>query len=736
MQLLANLASLPGDQCLDRLVHTLPSRLVPMGWRAMLVFLCGGAASATAQPLVGQLPVVTVTVTRSEKAPFDTSASVDVLDGERLRADGRAQLNLSESLALTPGVLARDRQNQAQDLQLSVRGFGARSTFGVRGVRLYVDGIPATMPDGQGQLSHVDLGSAERVEALRGPFSSLYGNSSGGVMQIFTQQGEGPPTVTPSAAFGSDGFYRSGLKVTGRRGAMGYTLNASRFSTDGYRVHSAAVRDLANARFDWKLQNDRELMLVVNHVNARADDPLGLSRAQFEASARAADVAASLFNTRKSVRQSQLGLVYVHPLGGGQQLRAMVYQGMRSTVQYQSIPVAVQINPLHPGGVIDLARDYGGLDLRWTAQTTLAERPLEVVAGLAYDTLREQRRGLQNFSGTTLGVAGALRRNETNRVNSLDPYAQASWTLAPRWTLNAGVRRSTVRFDSADQYIVGANRDDSGSARYAATLPAAGLVFAVSPDLRVYTAAGKGFETPTFNEVAYRANGATGLNFALRPSKSNNIEVGIKARSAAGAATRFEWTGAAFQTTTQDEIVSQTNVGGRSTFQNAGATRRRGLELAASVTPAADWLVQLSYTLLDARYRDGFASCAVSPCAVPNLLVPAGNRIPGIARSALAVEAGWRPQQGWRGGVEARWLGDVPVNDLNSDTAAAFFTAAVHVGYLFEAGGWKLATTARIENLFDKKYAGSVIVNEGNGRYFEPAAGRSLLLSVSGSYAF
>lgn len=732
----ANPHSLPADHRLDQFAGRLPRQWGPLGWPVVLACLCGGAAPAAAQPLAAQLPVVTVTVTRSEKAPFDTPASVDVLDGERLRADGRAQLNLSESLALTPGVLARDRQNQAQDLQLSVRGFGARSTFGVRGVRVYVDGIPATMPDGQGQLSHVDLGSAERVEVLRGPFSSLYGNSSGGVMQIFTQQGEGPLTITPSAAFGSDGFYRSGLKVTGRQGAMGYTLNASRFTTDGYRERSAAVRDLVNARFDWKLQGDRELMLVVNHVDARADDPLGLSRAQFDASARAADAAARVFNTRKSVRQSQLGLVYVHPLGGGQQLRAMVYQGSRATVQYQAIPVAVQNNPLHPGGVIDLARDYGGVDVRWTAQTTLADQPLEVVAGLAYDTLREQRRGLQNFSGATLGVAGALRRNETNRVNNLDPYAQASLTLAQRWTLNAGVRRSTVSFDSADQFVVGANRDDSGRAKYAATLPAAGLAFAVSPHLRLYTAAGKGFETPTFNEVAYRANGATGLNFALRPSKSNNIELGLKGRSPPGAGTRFEWTAAAFQTTTQDEIVSQTNVGGRSTFQNAGATRRRGLELAASVAPAADWLAQLSYTLIDARYRDSFASCAVSPCVVPNLLVPAGNRIPGIARSALAFEAGWRPAKGWRGGVEARWLGDVPVNDLNADAAAAFLTVAAHVGYLFEAGGWKLATTARIDNLFNKKFAGSVIVNEGNGRYFEPAAGRSLLLSVSGSYAF
>ncbi len=698
-----------------------------------LYVLAAGSSAQTLAP-------VAVTATRTAQAPFDAPASVDVLDGERLRADGRAQLNLSESMALVPGVLARDRQNQAQDLQLSIRGFGARSTFGVRGVRIYVDGIPATLPDGQGQLSHIDLGSAERIEVLRGPFSALYGNSSGGVVQVFTQQGEGSPVITPSAAFGSDGFTRAGVQASGSQGLLGYTLGVNQFNTDGYKAHSAASRSLGNARLDWDLASGGKLTLVANQVRLRADDPLGLTRAQFDASPQSADASALLFNTRKTVQQTQAGLVYEYPLEGGSQLRAMVYLGERATVQYQAIPVAVQAGALNPGGVIDLARSYGGADLRWTHRTTASGYPLTLVAGLAYDTLREHRLGFQNFTGSgagpMLGVQGALRRDDSNRAVNLDPYAQVDLKLSTRWALNAGVRRSTVRFESTDQYITAANGNDSGSARFSATLPVAGISFAPTRDWRLYAAAGKGFETPTLNEIAYRANGATGLNFELRPARSNNIEAGMKWRTPAGEPTRVEINTAVFQTTTQDEIVSQTNVGGRSTFQNAGATRRRGLELAASLQLPEHWLLALSGTVLDARYQGGFTSCSASPCAVPSLVIPAGNRIPGVARTALAAELGWRPPHGWRGGVEVRYLSQVFADDRNTAAAAAFAVTGAHVGYVLDAGRWQVTTTARIDNLTGKKYAGSVIVNEGNGRYFEPAAGRTGLLSVTGRYAF
>ncbi len=691
-----------------------------------------------ASPALAQvtLPQVTVTATRTEASPFDVPASVEVVDGARLRAAGRPEVSLSESLALVPGVAARDRQNYAQDLQLSIRGFGARSTFGVRGVRIYVDGIPATMPDGQGQLSHIDLASAARIELLRGPFSVLYGNSSGGVMQVFTQGGDGPPVVSSSLAVGSDGLVRPGLRVSGSTPALGYVVSANHFSTDGWRDHGSAARDLFNARLDFKRAEGSEWTLVANSVDLRADDPLGLARAQFEAAPRSADTAAATFDTRKTVRQSQLGLTHEHRLGGGDRLRLMVYGGQRDTVQFQAIPVGPQANALHPGGVIGLERRYAGADLRWAGKRRLGGGPLEVVAGLAYDHMNEHRLGWQNFAGAALGVQGALRREEDNEVANLDPYLQAEWKFAPRWSFTAGVRHSTVRFSSNDRYIAGSNGDDSGAVRYSATLPVAALMYKLSVQTHVYAAAGRGFETPTFNELAYRPDGTAGLNFALRPSRSANLELGIKGRTPADSAWRGEWSAAVFRTRTRDEIVTQTNSGGRSTFRNAGATERQGLEAAWSVAPAPDWRVQLAQTWLDARYRDAFATCSAAPCTAAAQVVPAGNRIPGIARSMSALELAWTPARGWQGGVEVRRSSAVPVNDSNTDAAPSFTTLALHGGYVFDFDRWTLSATARIDNLLDRRYAGSVIVNEGNGRYFEAAPGRGWVAKLAASYRF
>ena len=697
---------------------------------ALMVAACVLPAPVGAQTLAP----VAVTATRTELPPFDVPASVDVVDGDSIRGDGRAQVNLAESLSLLPGLLARDRLNQAQDMQLSVRGFGARSTFGVRGVRLYVDGIPATMPDGQGQLSHIDLASVGRLELLRGPFSVLYGNSSGGVLQVFTQEGEGSPVLGTTLATGSYGLTRIDTKASGSAGSLGYVLSAGQLNTQGFREHSAAQRRAGNARLDLTLSNDSRLTLVANSLTLDAQDPLGLSRAQFDTAPSSVDPSAIRFNTRKTVSQQQLGAVYEYKISADNQLRFMLYGGQRDTKQFQSIPVSVQANPLHPGGVIGLERSYGGLDARLTRRAMLAGLPLEVVAGLAYDTMREERRGWQNFQGSILGVQGALRRNENNSVNNLDPYVQASVKLDERWTVNAGLRRSLVRFNSDDNYIVGVNGNDSGNLRYSATLPALGVSYAPSDQWRFYAAAGRGFETPTFNELAYRITG-TGLNLALQPSRSNNLEAGMKWRSQAAEAPRMEATAAVFHTATQNEIVTQSNLNGRSTFQNAGATRRRGLELAGSIAPKAHWLAQASYTLLDAQYIDAFA-CPVNANLCPAGRVAAGNRLPGVARHALAVSVGWRPPTGWRAGLDARYLGKVMVNDINSDAAASFTTLGAHLGYAAEIDRWTLAATARMDNLTGRRYAGSVIVNEGNARYFEPAAGRNHVLNLSASYKF
>jgi iron complex outermembrane receptor protein len=678
----------------------------------------------------GALREITVSTPRGEVAPFNVPGSVDRIDGSEMR-DSRLQVNLSESLGAVPGLQVQNRLNYAQDLQLSIRGFGARSTFGVRGVRLYVDGIPATLPDGQGQTSNIDIGSVDRVEVLRGPFSALYGNSSGGVVQAFTASGEGSPRLSYALAGGSFGTWRQSLQLSGSQGEVDYLLDASRFHTDGWREQSAARRDIANGKLGIALDNGDKLTLIMNSVRIEAQDPLGLTADQYALAPRLAPLAAQ-YDTRKTVEQTQAGLLYERRIDARQGLRLMLYSGERKTTQYQSIPPSAQQSPLHAGGVIDLSRQYGGIDLRWSAALTLADRPLDVVAGLGYDTLREKRKGYENYVGPVaspvLGVRGRLRRNELNEVWNLDPYAQATWRFTDRWTLEAGVRRSSVHFDSRDRYIVGANRDDSGSARYSQTLPVASLRYQATPDLALYGSVGRGFETPTLNELSYRANGASGLNFALRPSVNDSVELGAKARLAGGLLTA-----ALFQTRTRDEIVTDTNVGGRATFQNAGRTKRNGFELGWQHETANHWRTQLAYTWLAATYRDAF--CSPSPCATGNA-VAAGSRIPGIARQSLFASLGWVPPEGFRAGVEMRALGRIQANDVNTAVASGYAVAAVYAGYLKKWERWEFNAFARVDNLFDRRYVGSVIVNEGNGRYYEPAAGRNWTVGLSGAYRF
>jgi len=698
--------------------------------RTALALAASTAAAAQAAPTV--LEPVVVTATRTETAPFDLPASIDRIDGEALRA-GRAQVNISEGLGQVPGLLARDRQNYAQDVQISVRGFGARASFGIRGVRVYVDDIPATLPDGQGQITNAELGTVGRVEVLRGPFSALYGNSSGGVISIYSEVPGGPPRLDAGIAFGSDGLQRVGISSSGKAGAIAYTLGASRFQTDGDRQHSAAERRLGNARLSFKLGSDTQLTLIANSVELpEAQDPLGLSRAQWQADPRGVDPSAISFNTRKTMKQEQGGLVLEHGIDASNTLRVMVYQGHRTTTQFQSIPVATQANPLHPGGVIDLARDYQGADIRWRWKGQIGNGGASVVAGIAADELREHRLGYQNFIGTTLGVQGALRRDETNRVSNADPYLQAQWQPTAAWLITAGVRRAKVGFTSTDAYITKTNPDDSGAASYAATLPVLGASYAFSEGLHVYATAGKGFETPTLNELAYRASGATGLNFGLQASVSRSVETGLKARPWAGA----ELTLALFETHTEHEIVTQTNVGGRATYQNAGATRRRGLEAAGSwqITPTLQ--AQAAATGLDARYRDSFLTCTATPCAAANQQVKADNRIPGVARTAVYGSLTWQPAGGWRLGTEVRSLSKVWVNDLNTDAAPGYATVAAFAGYQLSLGPWDLGALLRVDNLADRRYAGSVIVNDGNSRFFEPAPGRTWLASANATYRF
>ena len=667
---------------------------------------------------------VVVTATRLEAvSAFDAPASTSVVS----LGDGgaRSQAALSEVLDGIPGLLARERQNLAQDTQLSIRGFGARSTFGVRGLRLYADGVPATMPDGQGQVSHFNMLGADRVEVVRGPFSALHGNSSGGVIQLWSDIPDEGHEARAQASFGSHDSTVIGVRLRGAGDLLGYSVSASVLDTQGYRDHSAARRESINAKLRLK-PGAGTLDLLLNHFNAPdAKDPLGLTRAQAWQDPRQASPVATQYDTRKSVRQDQLGAVYDWPFAHGHLLRAMAYGGRRDVEQYLALPIAAQGNPLNSGGVIDLDNDYGGADVRWSWTGDVAGRPFELSAGINADRQRQHRRGYENFVGTTLGVRGALRRNERNQVANADQYAQAWWQLAPRWSLLVGARHSRVDFRSDDAYVTAANPDDSGRVVYERTTPVAGLVFAPTDALRLYASVGRGFETPTFNEVGYRADGGAGLAFDLRPATSRNTELGLKWRSRQGA--RIE--AALFRADTDDELAVARNVGGRSSFRNVGAARREGVEVQADLPLHAAWQLRFAYTWLDATFRDSFPICTASGCTSPVVQVAAGTRIPGVARQQASARLRWQGVQ-WNASAQVIAVGDVTVNDTGSERAPGYGLLNLELVRDWAPGTGRLQGFARIDNALDRFHIGSVIVNEGNGRFYEPGADRTFTVGL------
>ncbi|MEO4111677.1 TonB-dependent receptor [Acinetobacter pittii] len=665
------------------------------------------------------LPTLHVEATRTDTTYLQTPASVFRIDAPQV--DTSSQVNLTEVVKGIPSLQLRNRENYAQDLQLSMRGFGARSTFGVRGIRLYVDGIPATMPDGQGQTSNIDLSSLDHVEVLTGPFSSLYGNSSGGTILTSTKEGQGKDSIELSYSGGSHDKSRAGLVLQG--GAKGanepsYVISSSYFDTDGYREHSGAEKVLNNAKLSWNLDDGSKINWVTNYVKIHADDPQGLTRDQWNANPKQQVPFLKQFNVRKDIEQTQTGVTWSKPINDKNELYAMAYLGNRQVTQYQSIPKSTQDASInHAGGVIDFERDYYGADFRWTGKELLPNTTLSV--GVALDAMDEDRKGFENFNlvngQPSYGVKGNLRRDEDNTLWNIDPYLQASWQFLPTWRLDTGVRYSNVHYKSKDNYL--SNGDDSGKTDYSKVLPSAALSWQILPELMAYVSYAKGFETPTFTEMAYRPDGESGFNFDLTASTSNTYETGLKSQNQLG-----DFTLAVFQTKTKDDIVSAGNSNGRSTFRNADKTLREGLEFAWNKKLWRDLTATASYTYLDATFD------ADIPALGSIAQISSGNAIPGIAKNQAYASLAWQPSHGLYGGVDVQYMDKVYVNDTNSDSAPSYSVTSANVGYAWVMGDWKVNSFARVDNLFDKNYAGSVIVNDSTqpvGRYFEPADGRN-----------
>ena len=570
--------------------------------------------------------------------------------------------------------------------------------------------------------------------------ASLYGNSSGGTILAETKEGQGKDSIQVGLNAGSHHKQQANIQLQGgseQANQPAYVISSSYFDTDGFRDHSAAQKVLNNAKLTWNLEDGSKINWVMNRVDIDADDPQGLKHEQWKANPKQVNDSKNTYNVRKEIEQTQTGLTWTKPLNDQQELYSMFYLGNRQVVQYQSIPKcginkvtgecipnSSQLNPRHAGGVIDFDRDYYGADFRWTGKEVLPNTTL--VAGVALDRMVEDRKGYENYDDTgRYGVKGDLRRDEKNTLWNLDPYVQASWQFLPTWHLDTGLRYSNVHYESDDHYIVAGNGDDSGSTDYQKLLPSVALGWEILPELYAYASYGKGFETPTFTEMAYPTLATSGINFDLKPASSDTYELGLKSQNAFGM-----FTLAVFNTVTKNDIVPDDANAGRNTFRNAEQTLRQGAELAWQHQLWQDLKLSASYSYLDATFDADIAATTTKP------LIEKGTYIPGIAKNQAFTRIAWQPKQGFQAGLEARYMDKIYVDDINSDTAPSYTVVAANVGYLWVNRDWKVNSYARVDNLFDRNYVGSVIVNDGNSRFFEPVDGRNFSVGMSVTKAF
>ena len=689
--------------------HPLSSTLIKTAAALAAAALCHTVAQAQT------LDDIVVSASRSEQRSFDAPAAIQSVDRTTIENAG-PQVNLSESLNRVPGLTILNRQNYAQDLQVSIRGFGARSPFGIRGIRLLVDGIPATTPDGQGQGSSISLTSTDRIEVLRGPLAQLYGNSSGGVIQAFTREAPEQPEFSAQLYTGSYGLRRSDWQYAGRVGDYGLVADYSTFDTDGFRDNSQTKRKQFNGKLSFGPSEKTRVNVVFNRFDMPlAEDPAGLTAAQLANDPTQAGTNTVARRVRKITSQNQLGASLTHELDANSSLTARAYYGERDNLQYQA-------NNFWVG----LDRSYYGTGLQYNQKTKLANTPLQWVVGYEFDHSKETRQG----GPAALGEKTNITRNEDNQAENSDLFAQVTALVSEQVSLVGGLRHSRVKFTSTDNYLSDGN--GSGTVSYQATNPVLGVTFHANENLNLYANYGKGFESPTLAEVAYNAAGAPSFNTRLNASKSRHYELGAKWTPSTQS--RLDFT--VFQIDTTDELAVLSSTGGSTVFQNVPGTKRTGWELSGSALLTSHWRATLAASAIDAKYSQAFTS-VVNGTAINTA---AGNQLPGIPQHFLFSEllwtsqaAGGNPRQarlGTRAGVELTQAGRLFANDTNTASADGYTTLALKASHGWAVGAGSLTAYARVDNLTDKRYEGSVIVNQVASQFYEPAPGRNWTLGL------
>jgi len=631
-----------------------------------------------------------IEATRSPADLIETPLAISVVSREEITS-ARPAADLAEALQLVPGVFAQTSGNYAQDTRVAIRGFGSRSTFGIRGIKVLVDGVPTTLPDGQSEVDSIDLAFVERMEVIRGPISSLYGGGSGGILSIQTVRPTEETTFQARSVFGSDHLSRYEGLARGRLGEIGYVLGLTYTRNSGYRDHARANQSVLLSKLQHEFSDGTDLELAFSSVWApEAQDPGGLTAAQIDDDRTDVQPTNRTFDAGEQLDQQKIAVTLRRPLRGSGELRLMGYWLDRDFS-----------NKLPFNRQVELDRGVAGGTLLYTDSW----QHLSWSAGLDADVQTDTRKNYENLAGSR----GALTLDQDETVTAVGPFAQLELDLGGGWATLAGLRYDWTEFDVDDHFT--ANGDQSDSIRFRELSPRLSLRYSRSPRLSVYADLSTGFQVPTTVELR-PANGG-GFDSDREPERSLGVEIGAKGI----LADRLVYDIALFQIRLRDVLVPFEDLNGDTFFRNAGEVWRRGAELALSVLLRPGLSLRGSYTYADYRYTD------YNPFdpAIAGIADFDGNREPNSSRHSAGAELRFTHRSGLFGALTLRYFSRLDVNDANTASSGGATLSDLRVGYEWWRGELLARPFIGLRNWTGAEYKGSVRPNATGGRYYEPA---------------
>lgn len=666
-----------------------------------MVFIASGLSQ---KPDTITLGTVTVSSTRMTSRDLETPYSLSIVGRSAIQA-GQQQLSPAEYLAAVPGVSFMDANNFTQDLRVSIRGTGARSAFGIRGIRVMVDDLPESTPDGQGQVDNLDLGLVDRLEVIRGLSSGLYGNAAGGVLSFYTEEAPEHLAFEAKSTFGSYGFSQYQLKASGQRNKQQFVLHGNWVGLNGYRDNSAMRNLLFYGKYRYQLTPRTALTLIANYANSpKAGDAGALTLVEANANPSMARAQNIRFQAGETVEQGRIGALISHQVNAHSVLKARLFTTYRSFANKLAFS---------DGGIVTLNRVFSGGGLSYLYSDSIGHVSYRLHAGLDVEDQQDLRRRYVNNDGQR----GSIGLDQLEQFRSTGLFCLNTCSITPKFDLIANLRFDAVRLGLRDHFLT--DGDNSDRLTRMNWSPLIGFGYHLSSQFNIYANASTSFETPALSELSANPNGHGGFNPDLQPQRAASLETGIKGL----LFKKLRYEAAVYYVDGRNELVQYELPAfpGRSFYRNAGSSRRTGIETSVTWLPVRGLEVSVNYTGAVFEYRLYSAGTAIYN----------GRQLPGVPRQTGFAHLRYTHPKGLYGAVQYRYSGPFFAEDANFNLIPAFGVVQIRAGFPFRIGRVQVEGFGGINNLTSTHYFDNIRINAAGSRYYEPAPGRNWYAGVS-----